>query len=153
MQMDSLVQNIFKQIIPSANYIPTDTPGRLYIGSAAATRSDHVSKYEYGAVISLFKPDHELPDHVAHYYLPIEDEEHMTHQMQQLGHYLIPLIHHYLTNGHNVLIHCRAGMQRAPTIGVYYLMQTEGLTEGEAIKKIVGSRWVAFRHGMYFTFF
>jgi len=151
--MDDFFKNIFKLVIPSVNFIPTNTPGSLFIGSAVATRPNYVKRHNYSAVISLFEPDHALPDEIAHYRFVIEDEPYMTAEMQQLGHKILPLIYHYLMNGHNVLIHCRSGMQRAPTIGVYYLMQLENLPEEEAIKKIVDNRWVAFRHGMYFTFF
>ena len=151
--MDDLLKNLFKSILPPVNFIPTNTPGNLFIGSAVATRPDLVSSHRYGAVISLFEPDYVLPGDITHHYFKIDNKEHMTPDMQLLGHHVVPIIHHYLMDGHNVLIHCRSGMQRAPTLGVYYLMQEESLTEHEAIKKIVDSRWVAFRHGLYFTFF
>ena len=151
--MADFLERVVKWAVPHANYIPTDTPGRLFIGSAVATRPDRVSLYNFKAVFSLYPPEYSLPEDISHYVCYIDDEPAMTPRMRRLGRELVPLIHYHLSRGDNVLVHCRRGMQRAPTVGVYYLMYLESLTEQRAISKMVAARWVAFRRGTRFTFF
>lgn len=57
---------------------------------------------------------------------------------------VIRLINYYLKNNKGVLIHCYAGMQRAPTVASCYLMNRLNLNLEEVIKLIKSKRKIAF---------
>lgn len=62
----------------------------------------------------------------------------------------LPLIHKYVKNNKQILIHCYAGMQRSASILAAYLMIYENYTLDESISYIRNKRNIAFRPGINF---
>ena len=82
----------------------------------------------------------------------IQIRDHVGDQdlMLQLVPELIQIIHQERLKGRNVLVHCRAGVQRAPTVGTMYLNKYYYKNIREAISKVKKSRYVAFGNGYTF---
>lgn len=71
---------------------------------------------------------------------------------------VVDLIHNEIINGGNVLIHCRAGIQRSATVAVafilkYYRKNNAYLLLKEAIQIVVAQRNVAFFSGRQVNFY
>jgi atypical dual specificity phosphatase len=125
-------------------------PGKLYIGSVSGTKQDYLEANGINVVVSLHEP-HPLPLYVQNYRFSILDDPKEEPVLSSIIKKMVPRIHYHLVKGDNVLVHCRAGMQRAPSLVVHYLMHYEKLTQEGAIEKIRTYRPIAFLNG--YTFF
>jgi len=135
------------------SFIPTGTPGKLYVGSVLGTKAENINANGIKMVVSMYLPSYSLPESVKHYRLTIEDNVQNLPVMRSLVATVAPIIHRHLMAGENVLIHCRMGMQRAPTMATHYLMRYNNLTQEDAMDRLIAHRWVAFAHGYKTTFF
>lgn len=59
-------------------------------------------------------------------------------------------IHDALTNGSQVLVHCRVGMSRSCSVVACYLVRYKGMTTDKAIRFIRARRTIAFEQGTHF---
>lgn len=59
-------------------------------------------------------------------------------------------IHRALTDGGQVLVHCRVGMSRSCSVVACYLVKYHGMTTDEAIRFIRAKRTIAFEQGINF---
>ncbi len=126
----------------------TALTGALYLGSVKALTPELLQKHKISAVISMTKVPTIL--NVLHYKYPIPDHSSSNPQMQQMIPFITSNIHRLRTQGHNVLVHCYAGIHRAPTIVAHYLQRYEGHTVNSAVKKIRAARYIAFVDGNTF---
>lgn len=128
--------------------------GGLYVGSRLGLDPMFLRKHHISVVISMeglrVNGMHEdktpkcfdfgLRDHV-------DDESKLAALLPKI----MGTIHRYRTAGHNVLVHCHMGVQRAPTVCSLYLHHygyAHSVTK--AINKVRRARPVAFGNG--FTF-
>lgn len=132
--------------------------GDVYIGSVAALNDKyvmsniqavlsvlHTSKSGKDGVIStkyLHRLVKQWPNVAAHLHVSIYDEpkapiERYFEQMAQF-------IHAHIQQGHNVLVHCHAGMSRSVTAVLYYMMKYRGYNSvEEALETVKKSRPIA----------
>ena len=127
----------------------TQNMGALYLGSKEALHTEYIKKHNIKAVIS-FVP-HKAPEGIHQYYFPVQDSRTHCTQMRRFIPQILRLIHRHRTMGHNVLVHCRAGVQRAPTTVVLYL-QKYYYPLSKAIRLVRFHRPVVFYGGLYYTF-
>lgn len=62
----------------------------------------------------------------------IEDNPQVWRQMKSLLPDIVELLHSLLSSGHNVYVHCHAGISRSATVVIYYLMRYHGLSYSTA---------------------
>ena len=81
------------------------------------------------------------------YRIPVDDDRKFT-SVLQLKRYL-PIIKNkikkHLLKGGNILIHCRAGVQRSATTVCYYLMKELQWSKNFAMNYIISQRYIAFK--------
>ncbi len=111
---------------------------RLYLGSlddghhayAPLTRVINLHEDAYdSAILTLHRP---IPDEM---WLP----PHVWHE-------LVRTVHVLMRQGQTVLVHCRLGVSRAPTLIAAYLMQTQGVTAEGALALLQSKRSVVKPH-------
>lgn len=137
----SLISNPADQILKGGHRL-----GSLWVGSILA-----VNQKDIGLVVSLCPVEYNpLPSRVVVYSIKdhIDDQDKLT--------WLLPCImdtiHQARLRGLNVLVHCHAGMQRAPTVVTCYLKKYyySHLPINEIIKKVRRVRPIAFANGITF---
>ena len=74
------------------------------------------------------------PQPIAYLWLPVEDHKDPTSEQMLLG---VQFIHAAVQAGHRVLIHCKMGIGRSPTLAAAYLVWT-GVSIDEAIRQVEG---------------
>lgn len=124
--------------------------GALWVGSLYALNKEFLSENRISVVISL-TPCLRQRD-IEHYYFDINDSKRDQDRLDMYLPFILRIIHSARSRGYNVLLHCRMGVQRAPTVAAYYLWRYCGYTMAEACRRLVQSRPVAFYHGTYWTF-
>ena len=147
-QIGSIISN-------PADYVITVGSGNLWVGSDRATERDFIRKHRIRAVVSLVPPRDTLTG-VRYYTYTVADSSSDLGTMQTVVRSATPIIHRHLLAGHNVLVHCHMGIQRAPSVVWAYL--TKHLSNVERLfatrsplERIIQARPVAFLHGMQFT--
>jgi len=136
----SLISNPADQILKGGHRL-----GSLWVGSILA-----INQKDIGLVVSLCPVENNpLPSRVVY-----SVRDHIDDQDKLI--WLLPRImdttHNARLRGLNVLVHCRAGMQRAPTVVTCYLKQYyyPHLPINEIIKKVRRARPIAFANGITF---
>ncbi len=125
--------------------------GALYVGSQRATTAEYLQSHNISVVISLVQTHIDIPD-ITHHYYNVHDDSSDLSRMQQVIAEVLPLIHRYRMSHHNVLVHCRMGVQRAPTVCAHYLHKYYGYSLETCYKKVIYRRPCAFYGGRYYTF-
>ena len=122
--------------------------GALYLGSVSALTPEFLAKHKISMVVSMTKVK-PVPS-VLHFQYPIPDHRSANIAMQHIIPRIISKIHAHRVAGHNVLVHCYAGMHRAPTVVAQYLQRYEGHSVDSAVKLIRSARPLAFIDGNTF---
>lgn len=107
--------------------------GHLYLGSVRSLDGDILSRLQIDVVISLIVNVPQLPDHIIHLIAPIRDCPCDQALMSEISPILTQEIHQRRLEGKNILIHCRSGLHRAPTIIVHYLQRYYQYTTIQAL--------------------
>jgi hypothetical protein len=114
---------------------------RVAVGGIAvspANWKELVEETEISAVINL-RSEHQdsfvPPMPTAYLWLPVDDHSDPTPEQLWLGAQFIDTA---VRNGQTVLVHCKMGIGRSPTLAAAYLVLT-GLSVDEAIRRIEGS--------------
>lgn len=76
------------------------------------------------------------PADVRVYRIPVDDAPDANDTMLRHFPTAVLLIDEVLSHGHNVLVHCRAGMQRSAAVVAAYLMWKRGLTADQALEYV-----------------
>lgn len=148
----SLVSNPADLIMKPDRAGKTGRMGGLYLGSLAALSPRFLIENDIVAVISMLPKTclPALPPSVKyHYCCPVQDRAYDSKKLGKLLPHILPIIHRSREQG-NVLVHCRAGMQRAPTVCVRYLIRYYGAEPEGAYQKIRSTRPLAFSNGVTF---
>lgn len=105
----------------------------LYLGSQDVTQDQNLLReYCITHIISLGVPvplPSQLPN-LEYSFLPVLDLP--DENLESLLHRALPLIDKIVCRGGCVYVHCNAGVSRAPTVIIAYLMAHRGLTFTEA---------------------
>lgn len=103
----------------SISLIPTNTTGKLYLGSVSSVY--FLKKFDIKCVISLYPIEDKLPTDVKHFFYTCDDQPNNKARMNSILDDTSEDIHEYLTRGQNVLVHCFAGISRSATVVLDYL--------------------------------
>lgn len=117
----------------------------LYLGSLHGITPEQLQKHRIHTVISLTSnaKGRNLGRVVqVHQCRPLLDTSSEQEKMNRIIKELLPIIHKTLSEGKRVLIHCDAGLHRAPTVVVHYL-QYVGMTRDTAVKLVQARRPLA----------
>ena len=108
------------------------------IAISPANWKELVEEAEISAVVNL-RSEHQdsfvPPMPTAYLWLPVDDHSDPTPEQLLLG---AKSIETAVRNGQTVLVHCKMGIGRSPTLAAAYLILT-GLSVDEAMRRIEGS--------------
>lgn len=126
--------------------------GSLWVGSLNSLDRKFLSANHIGVVISLCPVEGTLSPSITHHYYEVNDDHKDIKRMKTLLPNVIDTIHRARLRGHNVLVHCRGGMQRAPTVTALYLKTYYYPNDpiNKVIHKIQTVRPIAFSNGYTF---
>lgn len=128
---------------PADIILPSNTNGRgaLYLGSILAVEKDFLTENNIDVVISMI-PISKIKN-VKHYIYPIADNSLYDRHMKEISPIICGIIEQHRCAGNNILVHCRAGMHRSPTIVIHYLQSYRNLSANESKKLVQYVRPVA----------
>jgi protein-tyrosine phosphatase len=135
-------------ILPSQSGYGRPTLGALYLGSVKALSPDFLRKHNITMVVSMTRVP--VVKNVLHVQYPIPDHRSANEEMQRRLPAICSNIHAHRRTGYNVLVHCYAGVHRAPTVVAHYLQRYEGSNVTNAIQKIRKARYISFIDGNTF---
>jgi protein-tyrosine phosphatase len=135
-------------ILPAQTGYGRPTIGALYLGSVSALTVEFLRKNNITVIVSMTR----VPaiKSVKHLQYPIPDHRSSNQRMQQILPQICADIHRYRMAGHNVLVHCYAGIHRAPTVVCHYLQRYEGHSVNSCVNLIRRARYIAFIDGNTF---
>ena len=137
----------------SLNLVISDraTGGKVYIGNIVSRSESELKKNNITAIVnatdSIPKPNFEG----EYCQFPLRDSLGPSDPLL-MDIYLpsaVEVLARLIKNGHNVLVHCHAGMQRSATIVAGYLCKYYGFTPDESITYIVSKRPICFSYGLF----
>lgn len=142
-------------LIPNpADKVPTRSRGVLYLGSVDALDPTFLRAHHISVIVSMNRRVRTISipglGLTHHYKFPVADSPFSNTQMQKMLPGITALIDRHLKAGHNVLVHCKAGIHRAPTVVSHYLQKYEGSTVESSVKRIRAVRPIAFIDGSTF---
>lgn len=119
----------------------------LYLGNKNASKEKILQDLGIDIVINV-TPN--LPFHseqIENIGIPVYDDksEYSKRILVEYIKEILPYMHLQLKRGKRILVHCRAGIQRSPTVIAAYLMKYKGMSIDEAIEFIQARRPTAFR--------
>lgn len=127
--------------------------GTLWVGGLNAVTSDFLTKNRIGLVVSLCQEAPRVGPPFVQIHAPVRDTTQDIDKLNADIPELIRKIHEARMVGVNILVHCRMGVQRAPTVAVYYLSRYLQYDLRTAKELVVQRRPIAFYAGSYCTFF
>jgi hypothetical protein len=135
---------------------PFEVVPNLYIGNAhVAARAEALKMKGVRCVVNVtkdvpFSPEFLTEDLVR---LPIDDDtDDSTARLfiDSLPH-VVDRIAWHISHNHGVLVHCRMGQQRAPTVVAAYLMRERNMSASEAMQFVQLIKPDAFLGGPHFA--
>lgn len=140
---------ILSLITNPADKVKLDKMGNLYIGSKNALDIQFLKENNISVIVSLCPVNASLKK-IRHYRYKVNDHVSDESRLKQFLPTILNTIHRERTLGHNVLVHCRAGIQRAPTVVTEYLKQYYQMSTALAIQRVRSVRPIAFINGYTF---
>ncbi len=113
---------------------PIKITDHLYLGNFDAALNENIVDDKITAVVCLTKYKHEYPPEVN--LLHIDDiSDSLTESSFTLEKLVeaVEFIKTNIANNRNVIVHCRAGASRSPTVIIAYMMQRDKLTVSDAV--------------------
>lgn len=144
----------FIDILFSRNHIDNVLPN-LYIGNIyTALNKDILTKNNIDVIINCSTdiPFIKLDSIKMTYRFPIDDdlsEKHIDNMAQNIDKY-VDIIRTHIKNNHNVYVHCRAGIQRSPSVIIGYLIKYNDMDLTQAIHYLRSVRNGVFRPENHF---
>ena len=144
----------FIDILFSRNHIDNVLPN-LYIGNIyTALNREILTKNNIDVIINCSTdiPFIELDSIKMTYRFPIEDDlsdQHVDNMAQNIGKY-VDIIRKHIKNNNNVYVHCRAGIQRSPSVIIGYLIKYNDMDLAQAISYLRSVRNGVFRPENHF---
>ena len=115
----------------------------LYIGNIYAALNDDIINDNNISIVMNCSVSIPFNESIQYKYrlsiLDNETDEEINKMTQDMDKY-IDIIHTHIQNNENVLVHCKAGVQRSATIVVGYLMKYLDFELNEAIKTLKNIR-------------
>ncbi len=112
-------------------------PGLLIGEYAAACNESLLKKHEIHVIVNCVEklPNKFKTDFV---YLDFPLEDNPTVNFDTNLHQLVDSVHHCITSGQTVLVHCRKGISRAPAVAIGYMIKYHGFTFDRAFDELRG---------------
>ena len=128
--LDSLTET--PSITPS---IAEAVPG-LFIGDyAAACNENLLKKHEIDIIVNCVESlPNKFKTSFVYCDLPLEDNPAINFDTNL--HNLVDTVHGYIDSGKTVLIHCRKGISRAPTVAIGYMIKYHGFSFDQAFEEL-----------------
>ena len=127
-------RSLYKSLVPKGQ-IWKIRP-HLYLGNLNTL--DMLDDYNIHMIFSLLPAENYLPENIMYErrvaYCEIDDSPHEN--IIKCANFMIPLMVREIRNGHNILVHCHAGISRSVSILIAYLMVVENLSFDEALFSI-----------------
>ena len=119
---------------------PAEILKYLYIGSEEhASNESQLKENKIDSVLNVAKGcKNYFEGELTYYNLPVLDN--CEEDISQIFEKAFEIIENVRLNGGKVLVHCNAGISRSATICIAYLMKTEGISMGEALKMVKDKR-------------
>ena len=139
-----LIQCISMAAIPDAHQI---VPG-IWLGNKRASQNAKwLNENKITVVFNATKDITFCPTIKKQYRIPVDDnlQPEEIRNMTLWSHEAVYKVMKEQNEGHNILIHCAAGMQRSAAIIGMYLIATRGYSWQQAINYTQGIRPIAFR--------
>ena len=120
---------------------------KLWLGNYRASQDEHFLKDK--GIETVFNCTKDLPFHPSvrrRYRVPVDDnlQEEEIRNMELWSYEIVYKLNNEYKEGHPILVHCAAGMQRSPAVIAMFLIATGGVTSEQAISFIQQRRPVAF---------
>lgn len=121
--------------------------GKLYLGNIMSSTRLTLNKLRIQVVVNATKDAPFESSMTKNYRVPVDDDLAMSSiiDMVKYMNIMVPIIHSHLIQGHNVLVHCRAGIQRSAAIIAAYLILYYNMSVNQAIEYVRKQRQIAFR--------
>jgi len=122
----------------------------LYLGSQFCVREDILKKIDVEYILNLCatKMNEPFLENCKVLHLQMSDDG--LDSLNQIFDKVLPFIEQAKANNKKILIHCRLGVNRSPTIVIAYLMKTRNCTLKEAFNVVKEKREVICPHFKYF---
>ena len=126
-----------------ADYI---IPG-IWLGNSRSSMNEEFLKKN--SIQTVFNCTKNLPFHSSikrRYRVPVDDnlQEVEIRNLELWSYETVYKLTKELKEGHTVLVHCAAGMQRSAAVVAMYLISTQGYKPSEAISFLRSKRSIAF---------
>jgi len=118
----------------------------------SALDKDFLIDNNIGLVINVTKLLSFTDLDIVKYRIPINDDFYELYYQNILKYFdeAYNLIEECISQNKQVLIHCRAGMQRSATLAALYLMKKQNISYDKAMKIITSKRYIAFKPFAHF---
>jgi hypothetical protein len=140
--MGNVITNPADMILKGSN-----KEGSLYLGSILATEPHFIRDNNINVVISMI-PINGL--NMIHYTYYVKDNISDQNKFKSLIPTITAQIDAHRKAKLNVLVHCRAGIHRAPAVVVHYLQRYKGMSLEDSFNLVRTKRYVAFINGSTF---
>lgn len=107
-----------------------DGKGKLYLGGVGLTMPEMLQCLDIGCVVTVMDYKPEIPEHVEHHFFKLDD--HGDEDIKSTFPHTAGAIDEALSQGKNVLVHCRAGRSRSVTTVLAFLMLKRRMTLPQA---------------------
>lgn len=133
------------------NLIPTENANeilpRLWLGNYAASQDESFLKSK--GIDTVFNCTKDLPFHPSirrRYRVPVDDnlKQEEIRNMELWSYEIVYKLQNEYKEGHPILVHCAAGMQRSPAVIAMFIIAMSGLKSDQAMGYIQSKRPVAF---------
>lgn len=130
------------QMDPAHEIIP-----RLWLGNFHASQDEHFLKEK--GIETVFNCTKDLPFHSSikrRYRIPVDDnlQETEIRNLELWSYEIVYKLNNEYKEGHPILVHCAAGMQRSPAVIAMFLIGLGGMSHEQAILYIQSKRPIAF---------
>lgn len=120
---------------------------RLWLGNFKASQDEQFLKRV--GIESVFNCTKDLPFHPSirrRYRVPVDDnlQEPEIRNLELWSYEIVYKLNNEYKQGHPILVHCAAGMQRSPAVIAMFLIAFAGMTHEQAIQYIQSRRPIAF---------
>jgi hypothetical protein len=120
---------------------------RLWLGNNSAAQDEHFLKDK--GIDTVFNCTKDLPFHPSvrrRYRVPVDDNLQAVEirNMELWSYEIVCKLNTEYKEGHTILVHCAAGMQRSPAVIAMFLIGSFGMTHEQAMEYIKQRRPIAF---------
>lgn len=126
---------------------------RVWLGNYKASQDEYFLKEK--GIDTVFNCTKDLPFHASirrRYRVPVDDnlQTDEIRNMELWSYEIVYKLNKEYKEGHTILVHCAAGMQRSPAVIAMFLIAVFGMTHEQAIQYIQQKRPIAFHFNTNF---